>query len=120
MHQYSTHPTQPVTEVEVFSGSILGKRGGAQSKRQREFSTTMKEKFDRDVTYIVQWITKGDVGDGSKGEDEALERSIACLWVGSQSNKRWKKYGELVSFFWITAAVCLKEVEKLGSATLVG
>ena len=116
MHQYSTHPTQPVTEVEVFSG----KTGGAQSKRQREFSTTMKEKFDRDVTYIVQWITKGDSGDDAGGGEEALERSIACLWVGSQSNKRWKNYGELVSFFWVAAAVCLKEVEKLGKAKLMG
>ena len=117
MKQYSTHPSRPLTETEVFSGSILGKTGGAQSKRQRESSVTMKEKYERDVTYIVQWITKGDSEVDGKGADEALERSIACLYVASQSIRLGKRYGELVSFFWVAAAVCLKEVEKLGVRT---
>ena len=113
MNHYSTHPTRPVTETEVFSGSILGK-GGAQSSRQRESSVTMKEKYERDVTFIVRWITNGNIDPNGNGEEEALERSIACLYVGSQSPRLRQRYGELVSFFWIAAAVCLKEVEKLG------
>lgn len=113
MLQYSTHPPHFITEVEVFSGNILGKNG-AQSKRQREFSKTMKEKHDRDMEYTVMCITRGDGdGDGENGRAEALERSIACLNVACKTVRVRKKVGALVSFVWIAAAVCLKEVQKL-------
>lgn len=114
MHQYSTHPAHPVSEVEVFSGTILGKNG-AQSKRQRESSKTMKEKHDRDVEYTVLCITRGDDADGTgdNGRAEALERSIACLYVACNTVRVRKKVGALVSFVWVAAAVCLKEVQKL-------
>ena len=112
MFQYSNHPQHFVSEIEVFSGNILGKNG-AQSKRQRESSKTMKEKHDRDMEYTVLCITRGD-GDGDNSRAEALERSIACLYVACNTPFRVrKKVGTLVSFVWIAAAVCLKEVEKL-------
>lgn len=113
MLQYSNHPAHFVSEIEVFSGAILGKNG-AQSKRQREFSKTMKEKHDRDMEYTVLCITRGVDGDGENdGRAEALERSIACLYVASNTARVRKKVGTLVSFTWIAAAVCLKEVQKL-------
>jgi len=116
MLQYSTHPHHFVSELEVFSGNLLGKNG-AQSKRQREFSKTMKEKHDRDMEYTVLSITRGD--DGNSGE-EALERSIACLYVACNTTRVRKRVGALVSFVWIAASVCLKEVEKLpGSDVLL-
>ena len=117
MHQYSTHPAHFISEVEVFSGNILGKNGGAQSKRQREFSKTMKEKHDRDMEYTVLCITRGDHEDRDgvekDGRAEALERSIACLYVACNTVRVRKKVGKLVSFTWIAAAVCLKEVQRL-------
>ena len=116
MLQYSTHRPHLLSEVEVFSGSILGKNG-AQSKRQREASAEMKEKHDRDVAWTVLCITRGD--DDDSGE-EALERSIACLDVACNTEKVWKKAGTLVSFAWIAAAVCLREVERMpGGETLI-
>ena len=116
MLQYSTHRPHPLSEVEVFSGSILGKNG-AQSKRQREASAEMKEKHDRDVAWTVMCITRGD--DDDSGE-EALERSIACLNVACNTERVRKKVGTLVSFGWIAAAVCLREVERMpGGETLL-
>lgn len=113
MFQYSTHPAHFISEIEVFSGNILGKNG-AQSKRQREFSKTMKEKHDRDMEYTVLCITRGDDdADGDRGRAEALERSIACLYVACNTVRVRKKVGTLVSFTWIAAAVCLKEVQRL-------
>ncbi len=111
MLQYSNHPSHFVSEIEVFSGNILGKNG-AQSKRQREFSKTMKEKHDRDMEYTVLCITRGD-GDGEGGRAEALERSIACLYVACNTERVRRKVGTLVSFVWIAAAVCLREVQRL-------
>ena len=70
----------------------------------------MKERQERDVDYIVKCILQGEDGSGTS---EALERSMACLWVGHQEISRNKKVGRLVSFAWIAAAVCLREVEKL-------
>ena len=113
MFQYSTHPAHFISEIEVFSGNILGKNG-AQSKGQRESSKTMKEKHDRDMEYTVLCIRRGDGdGDDEDGKAEALERSIACLDVACNSVRVRKKVGTLVSFTWIAAAVCLREVQKL-------
>ena len=109
MQSYSAHPAHFVSEIEVFSGSILGKNG-AQSKRQREFSVDMKEKHERDVAYTVLCITQGE---GDKSGKEALERSVACLYTASTTMRVRKKVGALVSFSWIAAAICLKEVERL-------
>ena len=112
MLQYSTHPSHFISEIEVFSGNILGKNG-AQSKRQRESSKTMKEKHDRDMEYTVLCITRGD-GNGDDSRAERLERSIACLYVACNTvRERRRKVGALVSFVWIAAAICLKEVQKL-------
>ena len=118
MLQNSTHPTHFVSEIEVFSGNILGKNG-AQSKRQREISKTMKEKHDRDMEYTVLCITRGDRdNDGEDGRAEALERSIACLYVACSTVRVRKRVGALVSFKWIAAAVCLREVDKLQGGDL--
>ncbi len=105
----SFHPTHFVSEVEVFAGELLGKHG-APNKRQRETSTSMKEKHDRDVAYTVQCILHGEEDDVSKAE--ALERSIACLDVAVHERGPRKRFGRLVSFTWVAAAVCLREVEK--------
>ena len=112
MMQYSSHPLHPLSEIEVFSGNILGKNG-APNKRQREFSKDMKEKHDGDVDYHVRWITRGE--EESSGT-EALERSIACLYVACHTESVRKRVGKLVSFVWIAAAVCLREVDKLPGA----
>ncbi|KAL8770253.1 MAG: hypothetical protein Q9194_005219 [Teloschistes cf. exilis] len=113
MVQYSFHPTSFVSEVEVFAGTLVGK-DGAQTKRQRESSIGMKDKHDRDVTYTVQCILQGEEEDSSKAE--ALERSIACLYVGVHERRTRPRFGRLVSFTWVAAAVCLKEVEKFVNA----
>ena len=110
MHQYATHPSHPLTEPEVFTGNIVGKTG-AQSKRQREYSVSMKEKFERDVAFTIACILK----DPTTGKDseEALERSIACLAVAMEEKEaRSKKVGVLCSFRYVAAAVCLREVER--------
>lgn len=109
MTQYSTHPVHPLQEKEVFVGNIIGKTG-AQSKRQRENSVSMKEKFERDVAFTISCIIK----DPTTGREsaEALERSIACLAVAMEEKLARKKVGVLTSFKYVAAAVCLKEVER--------
>ncbi|KAL9009961.1 MAG: hypothetical protein Q9173_005055 [Seirophora scorigena] len=109
MREYSSHPIHFASEVEVFAGTLIGKNG-AQSKRQREISKSMKEKHDRDVAYTVQCILQGEEQDFSK--EEALARSMACLDVAVHERRTFKRFGRLVSFTWVAAAVCLKEVEK--------
>ena len=109
MQSYSPHPSHVISEVEVVSGKILGK-DGAQNKRQRETSIDMKDKHERDVAWTVLCIKQGE--DDSSGV-EALERSIACLYVATTNTRVRRRVGKLVSFGWIAAAICLKEVEKL-------
>lgn len=108
MTNYSEHPLRPLTELEAFIGNILGKTG-AQSKNQRELSISMKEKFDEDAAFIVNCIVK----DGSEPTNEALERSMACLAVSLEHKTSHKRREQLLSFKYVAAAVCLREVERL-------
>jgi len=76
----------------------------------------MKEAFDKDVAFIISYIR------GSKeGNDErsgvALERSIACFSVSLGEVTRvmigGRKNELLVSCRSITAAVCLREMDRI-------
>lgn len=116
MKEYTEHPSRPLTELEVFVGNVLGKTG-AQSKRQRELSTSLKEHFDDNAAWIVNCILKNDDGTPS---DEALERSMACLEVSleePEQRRGWKGREQLISFKYVAAAICLKEVERIFPGT---
>ncbi|KAI9846864.1 MAG: hypothetical protein M1837_003476 [Sclerophora amabilis] len=109
MAQYSPHPLNYLTELEVFVGNIMGKFG-AQSRRQREYSIGMKDKFDRDVALIISWILKN--AETGEHDAESLERSIACLAIAMEDEKSRAKIGRLRSFRYVAAAVCLKELDR--------
>jgi hypothetical protein len=106
MVDYSEHPRRPLTELEAFVGNILGPTG-AQSKNQRELSTSLKEKFDEDAAYFVKCITRDD----EDPSDEALERSLACFAVSLENRSLGRE--KLQSFKYLAAAVCLREVDRL-------
>jgi hypothetical protein len=112
MYQFGPS-AQPLSEVEVFAGSVLGKNGGLPSRRQREASTEMKDKVERDVSFTVNSILKGSGESQEKDRDEALARSIACLAVAAEEElgNVLPKIGKLQSFAYVAAAICLKEIE---------
>ena|ERR1700709_2598449 len=107
MIEYSDHPRQPITELEAFIGNILG-RTGAQTRKQREDSKSLKEKLDDDEKYIIRCI----VQDDGIYSEEALERSMACLAVSLEERTGPKRKEQILSFKYIAAAVCLREVER--------
>lgn len=108
MSDYSTHPQYPLSELEVFGGNIIGKSSGSHSRRTRERTMEMNQRFERDVAFSMERITHGDDDDAN----EALARSIACLAVGMTEQRRVsKKVGELRSWKYVAAAVCLREIE---------
>ncbi|KAJ8071651.1 hypothetical protein OCU04_001972 [Sclerotinia nivalis] len=109
MHQYSEHPSRPVSEREVFVGNILGKVGSV-SKKQRELCTSMKEKYDEIAAFIIDCIIK--VNDDYS--EEALERSIACFAVSlDDMEPRSARDEPLKSFRYLAAGVCLREMERV-------
>lgn len=108
MTNYNEHPLRPLTELEAFIGNILGKTG-AQSKNQRDLSTSVKENFDQDAAFIVNCMVK----DGSESTDEALERSMACLAVSLEHQTLYKRREQLLSFKYVAEAICLREIERL-------
>ncbi|PBP20340.1 RNA-dependent RNA polymerase [Diplocarpon rosae] len=108
---YSEHPSRPISELEAFIGNILGVTGN-QSKKQRDLSVTMKEAYDRDAGFVIKCMLNND--DGERAED-ALERSMACLSVCLDEGNAFVTAGrnsdQLVSFGYIAAAVCLREMD---------
>ena len=67
----------------------------------------MKDKFEEDSLFIVNCILKED-GDWS---EDPLERSMACLAVSLEPPKKYRKHEQLLSFKYVAAAICLREVE---------
>jgi len=58
MYQYGPTFREPLTELEVLTRTILGKTGGLHKGKVKEDNADMKEKADRDVRYIVDWILR--------------------------------------------------------------
>ena len=106
MEECSEHPRRPLSELEVFVGTILGATG-KQSKRQKEMSITMKERFNKDVAFIINNILK----EGSEPSQEALERSVACFHV-SLDAEMGRTCADVISFKYVAATLCMKEIER--------
>ena len=110
MWQFSDNPRRPLTEVEVFCGSVLNKRG-SQTRRQRDSSMKMKEEVDRLMTWITKLIRHqeilnpkgaGEDGDGGLKPNQALALSMACFVVSLRKSKE----GEHLESFKVVAACC--------------
>jgi len=109
METMRPHRGECLTELEVFSGNILGKKERASTRYIREANREVQERFDRDVSAIVRRIISGD-GDNDQ-ETEALPRSIACFKV-ALGTEGWEEYQMLKSWRYVAAAVCLEQLWK--------
>lgn len=70
----------------------------------------MKEKFDEDTIMITNAILK----DGDQDSNQGLEMSMACLAASLEDDQSVKRGGEhILSFKYLAAAVCLREVERM-------
>lgn len=117
LYHYGPVPRMPLSETEAFSGTILGRQGGAQGKPLRELSKQMRERFETVAEYNIMRIIQGDAAmeateyldelyDVDEREFEAWPRAIACLVVAvEETGTRDIRLGELESFRYIAAAV---------------
>jgi hypothetical protein len=107
-YDYSLHPGHPLHELEAVSGCALG---SIFNRRLKDSIHAMREQFSRDINHTRSAIRTDDDGN----IDEALPRSIACLWVAVNTEglkKIWDgKEVRLKSFGYVAAAVCLQELE---------
>lgn len=125
MNDFSEHPVNPISELEVFIGCILN-RTGVQTHRQRNGSIKLKDEFER----IAAWITSQMRPHGNDSvpltgyetEFDALELCLACFYVGGEQarpgalRRRRHGYGELKSFRVIAASALLTELDLLEKA----
>ncbi len=84
MTQWSDHPTQPLTEIEVFVGFILNKKG-FQGNRQRDRSIKLKDEYDRIAMGIarkMQTPATATLGEKLK----MLELCFACVHIGCEKS----------------------------------
>ncbi|KAI7382653.1 RNA-directed RNA polymerase [Hortaea werneckii] len=123
-YQFEPTARSPLSEGEVFAGSILGRQGGQQGKGLREMSKSMRERFETVVEYATARITHGDVAvqeaddlddlsDQVRHERdfEALPRAIACLYVAvTERGYSDRLIGEMKSFGYVAAGVALREM----------
>jgi hypothetical protein len=56
LYQFASSPRHPLTETEIFSGTILGRDGGKQSKCVREITQAMREQLEEVLTFTISRI----------------------------------------------------------------
>jgi hypothetical protein len=109
MYSMRPHRGQPLTELEVFSGNILGKKERMATKHIREANKEVQERFDRDVSDMARRIARGDADWEDSDDAEALPRAIACFKV-SLETIGWENQVLLRSWKYVAAAVCLEQL----------
>lgn len=114
MDTMRAHRGKQLTELEVFSGNILGKKERASTRYIREANQEVQERFDRDVGGIVRSII---TGDSDEDEFEALPRSIACFKVATEI-EGWENQVTLKSWKYVAASVCLEQLWKYRGGNL--
>lgn len=117
MDSLRPHRGQSLTELEVFSGNVLGKKERASTRSIREANKEVQERFNRDVSSIIRSIVYGG-GDWENGdESEALFRSIAC-WKVALEIEGWENHMLLESWKYVAAAVCLEQLKRYNGGSL--
>ncbi|KAL0940271.1 RNA-dependent RNA polymerase [Colletotrichum truncatum] len=145
MVEYSESYMKPLTEVEVFCGSIFN-RSGSQTRRQKDNSKKLKVAFDRLCEWLVAQIRQrprraGQGGLGTSAVDsdysqapgsredgdgidrrletnrEALEMSYACFMADllQEGNAADERTPPIHSFRVIAASVLLRELTELAN-----
>ena len=114
MGDYSEHPTQPLTELEVFTGSLINGTG-VQTHRQHDKSTKLRDEFERIGSWITDQIRmRGIPLTGYMTETNAIELCLACTYVGREEqglmHSRRDDYGNLRSFSVVAATALLAEL----------
>ncbi|KAH6386628.1 RNA-dependent RNA polymerase [Parastagonospora nodorum] len=113
MDTMRVHRRSPLTELEVFSGNILGKKERASTRFIRQANEDVQERFNRDVSGIVSDIVRGD----GEGDAEALPRAIACFKVALQT-EGWENQVLIKSWKYVAASVCLEQLWKFQGGSL--
>lgn len=108
---WSEHPSEPLTELEVFVGFILNK-SGVQTNRQRDRSLKLKDDFDRITNSIVREFRKSSLSGSLEGRLQAVETCLAGIHLGrspsSRRDHRWSRGANFhVQSFKIAAASAL-------------
>ncbi|KAK0710786.1 RNA dependent RNA polymerase-domain-containing protein [Lasiosphaeris hirsuta] len=120
MVEWSEHPSQPLTELEVFVGFVLNKTG-VQSRRQRDQSIKMKDEFDRISKLTTRQMRRPVSTNGEVGELDALELCLACVNIGCTKEPRpdytWRNRVNdgMESFKVVAASALMRELNSLKS-----
>jgi hypothetical protein len=116
MKDFSEHPINLITELEVFIGHILNKTG-VQTHRQRERSIKLKDAFDRIASWILTQMRPSGPLTGYTSSFDALERCLACVHVAGEPDTRdlghrRSRWTGLDSFRIVAACALLMEIEE--------
>lgn len=137
MYEFSEHPTQPLTELEVFIGTIVNKTG-AQTLRQRDRSRKLRDEYERISGWITTQIRPRSLSDDEVGSSDGIDRDedyrggeywykqhlrvlelcLACSYCQQEQrepeSQRKKRGGgrrdkdeEVIESFWLVAASAL-------------
>ncbi|KAF3941890.1 hypothetical protein ABW19_dt0202233 [Dactylella cylindrospora] len=111
---YAARRDEPLEEVEVFIGYIMGRESHRQTKGQRESSDTLRSEVNRLVSHIVAAIRHGSenrVVEEGNYDGYTLERAIMAAMHSLTSRMDGVSSR---SFGWLAVGVALKELAKRG------
>lgn len=120
MSQFSDHPVRPISELEVFIGTIINK-AGVQTNRQRDNSIKLRDEFSRMSQWITSWMRKpgreADVLTGYETLHDNLHLCLACVYAGAEktSGRYAGEFANMQSFRIVAACALLTELSKFGT-----
>lgn len=119
MAQYSNHPIKPITELEVFIGSVVNKTG-KPSTRQRDNNIKLRDEFDRISVWISRLIRNGPADADSLTTDDqyqhaSLHLCLACVYAGCEKKfgHDGPDYDNMQSFKVVAGCAYLAELNRL-------
>ncbi|CAK7275185.1 hypothetical protein SEPCBS119000_006566 [Sporothrix epigloea] len=88
MYEFSEHPTLPLTELEVFIGTIINKTG-AQTLRQRDRSRKLHGEYERISSWITTQMRSSKKQTGTKSSREDVRTENSDSEDGSEDGGAW-------------------------------
>ncbi len=93
MANYSEHPMQPLSELEVFIGYIVNATG-SQTHRQRDRSQKLRDEFER----IASWIMAQMRAPGIDYRDDDDDEAAAANGRDDAKNTKAKNHNKATTY----------------------
>ena len=87
-HSLRLPGNEPLTELEVFTGNVLGMKARASNRYTRNAGQELRDRFNYDIDAMFRLISNGEEDSDGQRDIESLPRALACWKVAIEGEAR--------------------------------